>query len=430
MQLNKTQRTGLLHALNECNDPFFYYSFPLDFDFNCLETAASSSVHPCIYFSKPQQRQEYLSFGAWRIGSSHELNAVIKQSREKSLRLFGINAFSKMSKSPLQYWVLPIIWFDKNKSQTMVHVVIDLEAQSKEDGLLKLNQILEAINPNQSSLMNQVYLNQSHNPTKDQWVDMVKRAKHCIQKNDIQKVVLARQSTFEFKNNVNPFLLLKKVQKKDGGVYNFCIQVSPNYSFIGGTPERLFEIKNGVIESDAIAGTLFKSGDEHVEALKKALLTSDKNIGEHQYVVDFLTDKLSLICSSIDVDEQRSLIELKYLLHLIMHFRGPLNPNEDWLTAIDALHPTPAVGGVPSVASLSFIDNHEPFDRGWYAGPMGTVTKDEAHIVVAIRSGDVIGNRVVLAAGAGIVEESDPASEWNELNAKINLFTRIFKENA
>ena len=102
----------------------------------------------------------------------------------------------------------------------------------------------------------------------------------------------------------------------------------------------------------------------------------------------------------------------------------------DWLDAISALHPTPAVGGVPSRAALDFIHQHEPFDRGWYAGPMGTITKSEAHIVVAIRSGDVIDNQVILAAGAGIVADSDADAEWDELNAKINLFTSIFKDSA
>ena len=61
---------------------------------------------------------------------------------------------------------------------------------------------------------------------------------------------------------------------------------------------------------------------------------------------------------------------------------------------------------------------------------MGTITQSEAHIVVAIRSGDVIDNQVILAAGAGIVADSDADAEWDELNAKINLFTSIFRDSA
>ena len=182
--------------------------------------------------------------------------------------------------------------------------------------------------------------------------------------------------------------------------------------------------------SDAIAGTLFKPEGADVMKLRNQLLSSQKNIGEHQHVVDFISNQLATICTHVDVDQNRSLIELKFLLHLIMHFEGELNSGFDWLNAISALHPTPAVGGVPSNAALDFINQHEPFDRGWYAGPMGTITKSEAHIVVAIRSGDVIDNQVILAAGAGIVADSDADSEWDELNAKINLFTSIFKDDA
>ena len=259
---------------------------------------------------------------------------------------------------------------------------------------------------------------------------MVYNAQQKIQSDELRKVVLARQSTFKFKEKVNPFLLLKKVQDKDNGVYNFCIKTSQNYAFIGGTPERLFEIKSGKITSDAIAGTLFKPEGADVMTLKKRLLSSKKNIGEHQHVVDFISKRLATICKQVNMDQNRSLIELKFLLHLIMHFDGELNNGCDWLDAISALHPTPAVGGVPSHDALDFINQHEPFDRGWYAGPMGTITKSEAHIVVAIRSGDVIDNQVILAAGAGIVADSDADLEWDELNAKINLFTSIFKDDA
>ena len=134
------------------------------------------------------------------------------------------------------------------------------------------------------------------------------------------------------------------------------------------------------------------------------------------------------LCDEWVVDNDRSLIELKYLLHLIMHFKGKMKKNRHWLSAINNLHPTPAVAGVPTKKALSVIKKTESFDRGWYAGPMGTISKNDAHIVVAIRSGEVIDNHVTLYAGAGIVAHSNSDEEWKELDAKINLFSMIFNK--
>lgn len=88
------------------------------------------------------------------------------------------------------------------------------------------------------------------------------------------------------------------------------------------------------------------------------------------------------------------------------------------------LHPTPAVGGFPREAALREIAALEPFDRGWYAGPIGWVGKDAAEFAVAIRSGLVAGDRVNLYSGAGIVPGSSPDKEWEEIENKIGNFIK------
>ena len=90
-----------------------------------------------------------------------------------------------------------------------------------------------------------------------------------------------------------------------------------------------------------------------------------------------------------------------------------------------ALHPTPAVGGYPKEGALEEIRSAEPFDRGWYAGPVGWIGAD-AEFAVGIRSGLVRGNRLALFSGAGIVEGSVPEAEWAEIEQKISDFTGMF----
>ena len=109
-----------------------------------------------------------------------------------------------------------------------------------------------------------------------------------------------------------------------------------------------------------------------------------------------------------------------------MFFDGDLKPNVSWLDCLNDLHPTPAVAGVPSMEALNFINHHEPFKRRWYAGPVGMVSSTDVQMLVAIRSGRVFDNKVALISGAGIVPQSDADDEWNELDAKINVFKSIF----
>jgi menaquinone-specific isochorismate synthase len=91
-----------------------------------------------------------------------------------------------------------------------------------------------------------------------------------------------------------------------------------------------------------------------------------------------------------------------------------------------ALHPTPAVGGYPNGEALEEIRAFEPFDRGWYAGPIGWIGADAAEFAVGIRSGLVRGSRLALFSGAGIVEGSVPEDEWAEIEQKIGDFTGMF----
>ena len=429
MQLNRTFIDKIKKSVNQQNGTLYQLTWTYESELDCLQVASQTDINEIIYFSKPKQTIEYLAFGAWRVANNKMVRKILNTNKSDT-RWFGINAFSSESKKRTEYWVLPKVWFEKSKNSVEINIVIDLEKDTQDSCLDQIVNILKKIDTSTHSLQDQSYINQSHIPNKSTWMNIVKEAQQKIKNAELHKVVLARQSIFDFKEKVNPFLLLKKVQDKDNGVYNFCIKTNSNYSFIGGTPERLFEIKSGKITSDAIAGTLFKPEGADVARLKNELLTSQKNIGEHQHVVDFIAKKLTIICTQVDADQNRSLIELKFLLHLIMHFEGKLKNGCDWLDAMSALHPTPAVGGVPSDTALNFINQHESFDRGWYAGPMGTITQSEAHIVVAIRSGDVIDNQVILAAGAGIVADSDADAEWDELNAKINLFTSIFRDSA
>lgn len=399
-------------------------SMPVSGGIDPLLLGASLSISPIIYFSKPQQVVEYLAIGSWYMLDTAGAQRMTHDYGD--ICCFGAHSFFLGNHSD-EYWIVPKIWLEKTAGQWMLHVVMDCIQQSSVDAWAMILPILEAMEKGHVTPQEVIaYDSMTHVPNQQEWTRLIDAAKQAMERQLLEKVVLARKTSFVFESSVNPFLLLRRLQKADHHVVNFCLKYTDEQAFIGGTPERLFEMNGRTIASDAIAGSLFKYKGSDSQSLRHDLQNSQKNVGEHQHVVDAIRDAFSWLCQDWQMDDAPSIVELAYLMHLMTHFNGVLKPEYDWRTVLNTLHPTPAVAGVPTNMALSFIQNNEPFDRGFYSGPIGVVSQNHAYIVVAIRSGVVSNQRVDLIAGAGIVGESNASEEWEELNAKIYLFMAIF----
>jgi menaquinone-specific isochorismate synthase len=128
---------------------------------------------------------------------------------------------------------------------------------------------------------------------------------------------------------------------------------------------------------------------------------------------------LAGLTEGLVADADVSVLKLATVQHLLRRLRGRLKPGFGDGALLSALHPTPAVCGEPGGAALAAIRALEPFDRGWYAGPVGFVGRDETRFAVAIRSALVEGAAVSLYTGAGVLEGSRAEAEWRELEAKL-----------
>jgi menaquinone-specific isochorismate synthase len=140
---------------------------------------------------------------------------------------------------------------------------------------------------------------------------------------------------------------------------------------------------------------------------------------EHRLVVDSLASTFRELCADFSQDSSPSVLKLSRVQHLRTAFSGQLNDGVGDDSILRAFHPTPATCGSPCTAAARFISENEPFDRGWYAGPLGFVSRDEAEFAVAIRSMLWLGRKTHVYAGAGIVDGSESEREWNELEDKI-----------
>jgi menaquinone-specific isochorismate synthase len=265
-------------------------------------------------------------------------------------------------------------------------------------------------------------------PNYDAWRYGIHTAFNLFSSNILKKVVMARRTSFEFSEQINPLLLLKKLKSQVEDAFHFYFQPGEGNAFFGASPERLYKRNGNDINTEAVAGTYRRSYNEMEDKkLEIAFLNSKKNIQEHSFVCEHIENVLSRYCNSVRKDDTLKILKTARLQHLYRGYQAKLIPGISNSEILSALHPTPAVGGVPTDRSLSEISKIEEFHRGWYAGPFGWIGKNSADFAVAIRSGIMKDNRLHLYSGAGILPESDPLAEWEEIENKIGSFINIIK---
>ena len=274
------------------------------------------------------------------------------------------------------------------------------------------------------------FVRQSIEPNESEWTEIVNSALDRFNRNGLKKVVLSRQNRIEFRDTVDPVDIMQRLSRKAGACFHFLLQGSDRTaSFVGASPELLYERKGRELRTEAVAGT--RSRGENAEEdrrLGEKLLTSEKELYEHTLVVESIDQSLASLADDITRSE-RSLMKLAKVQHLHCLISAVLREHIGDAEILKSLHPTAAVGGTPTEQALEKIEELEPAGRGWYAAPIGWIGRDEALFAVALRCGLVSGPELRLFSGAGIVRGSKPEAEWKELNKKLLNFTEAISEN-
>jgi menaquinone-specific isochorismate synthase len=263
-------------------------------------------------------------------------------------------------------------------------------------------------------------------PDLEDWTGNVENILTAIAQGQLEKVVAARETLFSAEEPFDALSLLSALLQQTKRSFEFCFHPSAGRAFMGASPERLYKRTNVVLQSEALAGTRPRgASDEEDSLLADELRASEKDAREHQLVVDRISKQLERFCRHLQCEPEPSLMQLRNCQHLRTPIEGLLDKNECDARLINALHPTPALGGVPQKEALEWIAREEPFDRGIYGAPVGWVSHDAVEFCVAIRCGLVQGNELALYSGAGIVEGSDPQEEWQEMETKMEPFLQV-----
>jgi isochorismate synthase len=257
-------------------------------------------------------------------------------------------------------------------------------------------------------------------PDRPAWDRAVARFAEAVAQGRLDKVVLARRVILRAPADLDVVAALRHLADTAPGSTTFAF-ARDGVTFLGATPERFLRTTGRAFDTVAIAGSAARGRDERDDArLAAALLASAKDRAEHAVVVAAIRDSLAPVVESLTVADGPAILALPHVQHLVTPVTGRLAEGADLLTLAGELHPTPAVGGAPRNAALALLAEHEGFDRGWYAGPVGWLgAEGDGELVVALRCALVAGAEATLYAGCGIVADSDPATEWEESRLKL-----------
>jgi menaquinone-specific isochorismate synthase len=271
-------------------------------------------------------------------------------------------------------------------------------------------------------------------PGRAPWRDGIEAALRALDATPLEKVVLARRATYTFDDPLDPYVLLNRLEAATPSCFHFLVQPAPGVAFLGASPERLFRREGRTLTSEAVAGTRPRGASDAADArLREELQLSEKDQREHGFVREQIRRALTPFSDTLDVDAETSDMMLARGRHLYSGIAATLKADVRSTDLLRALHPTPAVGGTPTANALRMIAEVEPFDRGWYAGPVGWIGADAAEFAVGIRSGLVENGEkasLSLYSGAGIVRGSEAEAEWAEIEHKIGDFARVLALDA
>ncbi len=393
--------------VNDTSIPFMRIEIPFE-RVDLLAWMNAQTLYPKVYW---QSNGESIA----AIGSLYSMNEPPTFLEGSPARFYGGADFLKRQRAswdgiPERRYMLPRIELIEREGQT----VLAINAKEQEE----INQGIYAVEWELSSLgcFTQKPTQRIDTPHFEQWEKSVNQGLALIKKKELEKVVLARRSEFIFEAPINPFELLHALPNTPN---RFVFQYEPGCAFIGTSPENLFRRKGRTISTAAIAGTRPLG-----EKWKKELTSCPKEMYECLVVKEQIEKVLTPLCTDLQVDKMPQVLETSTVQHLIYHFSGTLREGVSDRDVIQALSPTPAVGGLPREGALEFILEEEGFDRGWYAAPVGYISRHATNLLVGIRSALVSNQSLYLFSGAGIVEGSHPKREWKELEHKISQFIR------
>lgn len=322
----------------------------------------------------------------------------------------------------------------KQKIKIIVNTVIkDNIRKCYEEGINRLEEIKKEILENncyvEEQQENSEEIKYLSNETKEEFMEKVSKAKEYIRNGDIFQVVLSQR--LQVKTSISPFKAYRTLRNLNPSPYMYYIDFG-DYQIVGSSPELLVKANEGIVETCPIAGTRPRGKDrKEDDKYAKELLEDEKERAEHLMLVDLARNDIGKISEfgTVKVSQYMQIQKYSHVMHIVSNVIGKMKKEYDMYDALVACHPAGTVSGAPKVRAMEIIDELENNKRGVYAGFIGYLGFDSnMDTCIAIRTIVFKDNTAYIQAGAGIVADSNPESEYEETLRKAKVLVETIKK--
>lgn len=260
---------------------------------------------------------------------------------------------------------------------------------------------------------------------------------HELQEGRFRKIVLARQSKDEIEDDIDAEQLFLRACQSYPRMFVALVSTRESGTWLMATPEVLLQDAGGLYSTMALAGTMVLRGrhlkfDTPLQTADGGIRWSDKNIEEQRLVATYIYERLESLALNIEEQGPRT-VRAGNLAHLRSDFRFTLREGKGVGAVLEALHPTPAVCGIPKGEAMDFILANESAPRRYYSGYCGPLNlaveaQDErsTSLFVSLRCMQMDGRTCMLHAGGGLLKESSEQLEWDETEAKMQTMRNLY----
>ncbi|ABA58947.1 anthranilate synthase component I [Nitrosococcus oceani] len=255
----------------------------------------------------------------------------------------------------------------------------------------------------------------------------VDKTRQYITDGDVMQVVLSQRLSVPF--SASPLNLYRALRCLNPSPYMYYLNLE-DFHVVGSSPEILVRLEDGAVTVRPIAGTRHRGrGEEEDRALEQELLADPKELAEHRMLIDLGRNDVGRIATigSVNVTEKMLIERYSHVMHIVSNVTGQLKPEFSAMDVLRATFPAGTVSGAPKIRAMEIIDELEPIQRGVYAGAVGYLAwSGNMDTAIAIRTAIIKDQILHIQAGAGIVYDSVPQSEWEEtLNKGRAIFRAV-----
>lgn len=330
-----------------------------------------------------------------------------------------------------------IIIYDYLKQKIKIVTNVKIENSLKEiyeEGLLKLQTIKKEIletkfSPEKETKVTFEEIKYTSNETKENFMKKVLKAKEYIKNEEILQVVLSQR--FDFNTKINPFRAYRELRTLNPSPYMYYIDFG-FYHVVGSSPEILVKVNKDKVETCPIAGTRPRGKSlEEDERYEKDLLQDKKERAEHLMLVDLSKEDIGKISEegTVKVDQFMKIQKYSHVMHIVSHVIGKMKKDLNAYDALRVCAPAGTVSGAPKLRALEIIEEFENEKRGIYAGAIGYLGfNGNMDTCIAIRTIVFKDNMAYIQAGAGIVADSNPESEYEETLNKARALMECIRK--